>query len=105
MAKRKVRPGMPTVVASYRDVGKLGYGSGGDADSPWTRQGIFVMGGTGSGNSRGVNTGGPGINPARRPKVENSGLKTKHDYIDASGLCLKCHMLREGHDRQMARLA
>ncbi len=93
---------MATIVKSWRDLGKLGYGSGGHADSPWARQGIFVMN-TG-GTERGVDYGGPGINPAKRPKVENNGLKTIHKYIDANGLCLKCHMLKAGHDRLMERL-
>lgn len=98
---------MATIVKSWRDVGKLGYGSGGAADSPWTRQGIFVMGGggqAGTGGQLARSTGGPGIIASRRPAVENIGLKTVHEYILAGGVCLTCHMLREGHDRLMEKL-
>lgn len=93
---------MPMIVKSWRDVGKLGYGNGGAADSPWTRQGIFIQGA--GGLRDGVNTGGPGIIPERRPAVENLGQKTVHEYLDASGMCLTCHMVLEGHERLMGRL-
>lgn len=92
---------MATIVKSWRDIGKLGYGSGGHADSPWTRNGIFVMK---TGSDRGVDYGGPGINPAKRPKVENAGLKAAHKFVEANYLCIHCHMLKEGHDRLMERL-
>lgn len=97
---------MAMFVKSWRDVGKFGYGSGGRADSPWARQGIFIQGdgqlGTGGQIARG--TGGPGIDPARRPAVENAGMKSAHSYEDASGVCLTCHMLEVGHDRQQKRV-
>lgn len=88
------------IVKSWRDIGKLGYGNGGAADTPWTRQGIFI----GGEPQKPVSYGGPGIIPENRPQVENAGQKTLHDYLPANGLCLICHMLREGHDRQMERI-
>lgn len=94
---------MATVVKSWRDMGKLGYGSGGNADSPWTRQGIFVQSSTGR-SDRGVDYGGPGINPAKRPKIENKGLKTVHEFLEANSLCIHCHMLKDGHERLMESL-
>lgn len=90
------------IVKSWRDIGKLGYGSGGHADSPWARQGIFVMN-TG-GTDRGVNTGGPGLPPSRRKKLENPGLKSAHEFVEANYLCLTCNMMKAGHDRLIARL-
>lgn len=87
---------------SWRDIGKLGYGSGGHADSPWARQGIFVM--ANSGSDRGVNTGGPGLPPSRRNYKENPGLKRQHQFVEANSLCLTCNMLKAGHDRLMEKL-
>ena len=94
------------VIKSFRDVGKLGYGSGGAADSPWARQGIFVQNARQAGTAGQLckSTGGPGLSLSRRNEVINPGLKTKHEFIDVNWLCLTCHMLRAGHDRLMEKL-
>ena len=94
------------VIKSFRDVGRLGYGSGGAADSPWARQGIFVqgVGQAGTGGQLCKTTGGPGLPLERRDRLENPGLKRKHDFETVNGLCLVCVMLREGHDRLMEKL-
>ena len=91
---------------SWRDTGKLGYGSGGAADSPWARQGIHVMGApqAGTGGQLTSSTGGPGLPLERRGRVENPGMKTLHEFMEANSLCITCHMLREGHDRLMEKL-
>ena len=99
---RESRKGFPTVMHSWRDIGKLGYGSAGAADGPFARNGIFIQGAGGLRDA--VNTGGPGIIPSRRPAVENAGQKAVHKYVDVAGVCLTCHMLEEGHDRLMVRL-
>lgn len=111
MADKKLRPTVRghggNVIKSFRDVGKLGYGSGGAADSPWARQGIFVQGlnqnGTGGQGAR--TTGGPGLPLERRDRLENPGLKSAHEFVAAPTVCLTCHMLRDGHDRLMEKLA
>ena len=88
---------------SWRDVGKLGYGSGGAADSPWARQGIFVQ------SSLGIKdhcdtTGGPGLPLSRRHRVENPMMKRRHAFEEVNRLCLHCNMFEEGHDRLMEKL-
>lgn len=95
---------MPTIVKSWRDLGKLGYGSGGSSDSPWTRQGIFIQSRMGMKDA--VNTGGPGLPLNRRQRIENPNLKKRHRFKTVgSFLCLHCNMMREGHDRLMEKLA
>lgn len=93
-------------IKSFRDVGKLGYGSGGAADSPWTRKGIFIQGGgqAGTGGQGCKTTGGPGLPLERRDRVENPGHKRVHEFIAAPNVCLTCGMLEEGHDRLMEKL-
>lgn len=90
--------------SSFRDVGKLGYGSGGAADSPWARQGIFVMSSQGVKDYAPAGTGGPGLPLERRDRVENPMLKTIHEFVEANWLCLHCNMLEVGHDRLMEKL-
>ena len=94
------------VIKSFRDIGKLGYGSGGAADSPWARKGIFIQGGqqAGTGGQLAKSTGGPGLPLERRRRVENPGLKQPHEFIAAPTVCLTCGMLEAGHDRLMEKL-
>ena len=87
---------------SWRDIGKLGYGNGGAADTPWTRQGIFIQSSLGLKDA--VNTGGPGLSPERCRMEENIGLKTIHEFVEVNWLCLTCNLLLEGHQRLMASL-
>ncbi len=47
---------------------------------------------------------GPGLPLERRFRLENPGLKRVHEFETASGVCLTCNMLEEGHDRLMAKL-
>ena len=91
---------------SWRDVGKLGYGSGGAADSPWARQGIYVQGvkQMGTGGQLTSTTGGPGLPLSRRHRIENPMMKTRHSFNEVNRLCLHCNMLEEGHNRLMEKL-
>lgn len=102
MANKKVKFGMPTLVTSWRDLGREGAGRHFAAGSPYARNGVYVM----SSHRQGEVTreSGPGLPPARREWLENPGLKQTHDFVDANSLCIHCNMLKEGHDRQMARL-
>lgn len=96
------------VAKSWRDVGRLGYGSGGAADSPWARQGIHVLGAgqAGTGGQLTSSTGGPGLPLSRRDRLENPNLKKAHDYIEGpNGCCIFCVMQKVGHDKLMEKLA
>ena len=86
-------------VRSWRDLGRQGYGNGGTADTPWTRQGIFT-----ATVPRQADYGGPGLPLSRRHIVENPGLKRAHAFIEVNGLCLTCNMLHEGHELLMIRI-
>lgn len=102
MSRRLASTG-PMIVKSWRDLGKLGYGSGGAADGPFVRNGIFIQGNGGLKDA--VNTGGPGLPLSRRRRVENPGMKKRHRFrAVGTFLCLRCNMVREGHDRLMEKL-
>lgn len=85
-------------VVSWRDLGREGPGR--HVDSPWTKNGIFIQGGI----TTATKESGPGLPLERRFRRENPGLKKKHKFVEANSLCLKCNMLRAGHDRLMGRL-
>lgn len=88
------------VVASWRDLGREGHGREYANGSPYARQGIFVQGL----NTSATRESGPGLPLERRKRLENPGLKRRHQFVDVAGLCLTCHMLKVGHERLMEKL-
>lgn len=89
----------PTIVASWRDLGREGPGRH-KADTPWTRNSIYIQ--SSQKVSEATKESGPGLPIARRKKKENPNLKKKHKFLrDGWGLCQLCVMLPEGHDRLM----
>lgn len=90
-------------VVNWRDLGREGHGREFANGSPFVRNGIFVQGMPigASGTSK---ESGPGLPLERRDRLENPGLKRRHEFLDIAGLCATCNMMREGHDRLVARL-
>lgn len=100
---RKVVKGFPTVVQSWRDLGREGHGGAYAGASPWARQGIFIMSSQQQGKA--TKESGPGLSISRRTRVENPNLKKKHRFMkNGVGICTKCWLLPEGHDRLMKTL-
>lgn len=94
--------GKPTIVASWRDLGREGPGRN-KADSPWTRNGIYIQ--SGMKLSETTKESGPGLSISRRKRKENPMLKTRHKFLrNGLGLCLLCNLLPEGHVRLQGSL-
>ena len=97
--KFKVK-GQGGVVTSWRDLGREGHGREYANGSPYVRNGHFIQG-----HKMGATReSGPGLPLSRRNKVENPNLKKRHKLILVNGLCLKCHMFKEGHERLIKSL-
>lgn len=96
-----MKRGFPTVVTSWRDLGREGHGREFAGGSPYVRNGIFIQGHKTTASKE----SGPGLPLERRARVENANLKSRHKFVDVAGLCLTCNMLKEGHDRLMDKLA
>lgn len=102
MAHFTPKPGFPAVIKSSRDTGKEGY----RGCSPWAKNGIFIQGAGRAGQSESTPESIPGCRPDRRNKIENQkSLKTIHEF-DGGGtfVCIHCVMMKEGHDKLMAKL-
>lgn len=91
---------MVDFVTSWRDLGREGHGRAYAGGSPYVRNGIFIQGH----KTTATRESGPGLPLDRRRRLENPGLKKRHKFVDIAGLCLTCHMMKEGHDRQMKRI-
>jgi hypothetical protein len=93
--------GFPAVIGTQRDAGKMGY----RGCSPWARQGIFIFSSTREGQPDSTTEHDmPGYRPEKHDNA-NKGLKTVHEFTEAgSPVCIYCVMMREGHDRLIAKL-
>lgn len=102
MAHFTPKPGFPAVIKSSRDTGKEGY----RGCSPWDKQGIFIFGSGREGQSESTKESIPGHSLNRRNRVENPNLKKAHEF-DGGGtfVCIYCVMMKEGHDKLMAKLS
>lgn len=87
-------------VVSWRDLGREGPGNGFAGASPFVQNGVFIQGH----RLQATRESGPGLPLERRFRVENPNMKRRHKFTTVNGLCLKCAMLREGHDRLMEKL-
>lgn len=102
MAKLKTTvKGYGGVVKSWRDLGREGHGGAYAGASPYARQGIFIQGH----EMTATREAGPGLSLSRRKRLENPGLKKKHEFVEINMLCLTCNMMKAGHERLMGTLA
>lgn len=94
--------GKPLIVASWRDLGREGPGRH-KADSPWTRQGIYIQ--SSQKVSEATKESGPGLSLERRKRKENPNQKRRHRFLpDGYKLCMLCVRTREGHDKLLSEL-